>query len=154
MVMKKLEPVNERPLVLDTKDDGHSCIAHTSVTCGQNSGIPMCWDTIFFPTEQGNDDSASLCWESHELERAIDILGQPCVSVRVSCDQSRGIIALRLCDVFPDGTSMLITKGRNSKIFFFTLVMLKTVIVINRFVSSYLKKNNLTREIHCQVCSI
>ena len=137
MAMKKLEPVNERPLVLDTKDDGHSCIAHTSVTCGQDSGIPMCFGSIFFPVEQGNDDSASSCWESHELEKAIDIFGQPCVNVRLSCDQSRGIIALRLCDVFPDGSSMLITKGRNNKIELFTLVMLKTVIVINRFFSSY-----------------
>ncbi len=39
------------------------------------------------------------------------LLGQPVVRLRLSSDQPRTSVSLKLCDVFPDGTSALVTRG-------------------------------------------
>ncbi|HTW18702.1 MAG TPA: CocE/NonD family hydrolase [Mycobacteriales bacterium] len=61
------------------------------------------------PYDQRRDDAQSLTWEwpADDLE----ILGHPRLAARVSADVPVASLAVRLCDVFPDGRSALITRG-------------------------------------------
>jgi predicted acyl esterase len=60
-------------------------------------------------TDQREDDARSLVWEwSGEAET---VLGQPRVRLRLSADAPQASLSVKLCDVFPDGTSALITRG-------------------------------------------
>jgi len=59
--------------------------------------------------DQRFDDSASLGWDLDADEVAL--MGHPLVRLRISTDQPRGFVSVKLCDVFPDGTSALVTRG-------------------------------------------
>jgi predicted acyl esterase len=61
------------------------------------------------PTDQRYDDAASLTWEwpADDLE----ILGHGVLHARVAADVPVATLAVRLCDVYPDGRSTLITRG-------------------------------------------
>lgn len=61
--------------------------------------------------DQGSDDGRSLTFTSAPLIEPVEILGCPSVRVRVSSDVPQALVALRLCDVWPDGASTLITRG-------------------------------------------
>jgi putative CocE/NonD family hydrolase len=63
------------------------------------------------PADQRRDDALSACFDQPTLTEAIDIVGAPEVLVRVSCDRRQANIAVRLCDVHPDGASELISYG-------------------------------------------
>ena len=59
--------------------------------------------------DQRHDDAESLTWEwAAAGER---ILGQPRAMLRVSVDRPVAFCSVKLCDVFPDGTSALVTRG-------------------------------------------
>ncbi len=60
-------------------------------------------------TDQREDDARSLVWEwAGESET---VLGQPRVRLRLGADAPLASLSVKLCDVFPDGTSALITRG-------------------------------------------
>jgi putative CocE/NonD family hydrolase len=63
------------------------------------------------PTDQRQDDERSLCFDSEPLEEPLEILGAPLVSLELSVDRPRALVAVRLCDVFPDGRSARVTFG-------------------------------------------
>ncbi|TIS10391.1 MAG: hypothetical protein E5X14_01335, partial [Mesorhizobium sp.] len=63
------------------------------------------------PGDQRSDDALSVCFDQVELEEAIDIVGAPEVEVRVASDRRQANLAVRLCDVHPDGASELISYG-------------------------------------------
>lgn len=63
------------------------------------------------PIDQREDDSKSLSFDSEPLEERLEILGAPVVTLRMAIDQPQGMIAVRLCDVAPDGTSGRVTYG-------------------------------------------
>ncbi len=59
--------------------------------------------------DQREDDAHSLTWEwagDSDL-----VLGQPRVRLRLSADAPAASVSVKLCDVFPDGTSALISRG-------------------------------------------
>lgn len=59
--------------------------------------------------DQREDDARSLVWEwAGESDQ---FLGHPRVRLRVSSDAPAASLSLKLCDVFPDGTSALIARG-------------------------------------------
>ena len=60
-------------------------------------------------TDQRLDDARSLTWDLDPPPRAV--VGRPRVTVRVAADQPRASLSVKLCDVFPDGTSALVTRG-------------------------------------------
>lgn len=62
------------------------------------------------PTDQRFDDAASLTWEL-PVDEPLEILGQPRLRVRLAATAPVGTLAVRLCDVFADGTSALVTRG-------------------------------------------
>lgn len=63
------------------------------------------------PDEQSGDDAKSACFDGEAAAEAIDIVGAPRVSLRLGSSAPQGQIAVRLCDLDPDGTSALITMG-------------------------------------------
>ncbi|MDH5520631.1 MAG: hypothetical protein OEZ14_08865, partial [Acidimicrobiia bacterium] len=87
-------------------------------SCG--GGLP--WGQ---PLDQRFDNAASITvdWDCGEIgggeigggeiggNTAIEIIGQPAVHLRVRSDRPYGHVSVKLCDVYPDGTSALITRG-------------------------------------------
>jgi predicted acyl esterase len=79
---------------------------------GLNSGVWCAYGLPGdFPPDQRNDDALSLCFDSAPLDSSLDILGFPEVTLTVSVNQPNALIAVRLCDVSPTGSSALITRG-------------------------------------------
>jgi len=64
-----------------------------------------------FPTDQRPEDGQSLTFDSGPLDAQNEILGQPRVQLELSVDRPVALVAVRLCDVAPDGRSTLITRG-------------------------------------------
>ena len=60
---------------------------------------------------QNRDDGISITFTSPPLEHDLAIVGFPWASLDVSVDQPYGQVAVRLCDVWPDGASTRITAG-------------------------------------------
>ncbi|MEX3012046.1 CocE/NonD family hydrolase [Hoeflea sp. TYP-13] len=80
--------------------------------CGAQSGeyFPFAFADEL-PDEQSSDDLDSACFDGSVLTEAFDIVGAPVVDLTASADAQNGLIAVRLCDLRPDGTSALITYG-------------------------------------------
>ncbi|PSM17558.1 CocE/NonD family hydrolase [Nitratireductor sp. StC3] len=80
--------------------------------CGLFSGeYCAIWLGPDLPGDQREDDARSLCFDGQPADTAIDIVGAPVVSLSLSADRPRAMIAVRLCDVQPDGASTRITYG-------------------------------------------
>jgi putative CocE/NonD family hydrolase len=62
-----------------------------------------------YPGEQGPDDARSLCLDSAPLPERIEILGAPVVELELAVDRPLAFLALRLCEVTPDGSSGRVT---------------------------------------------
>jgi hypothetical protein len=62
------------------------------------------------PLDQRADDTWSLTYDWPVAEHA-ELVGNASVSLRVRSTAPVAHVAVRLCDVFPDGTSALITRG-------------------------------------------
>ena len=62
-------------------------------------------------SDQRSDDALSECWETAIADAPLDILGRPVLTAKVAIDQQQGNLIVRLCDVHPDGTSTLISRG-------------------------------------------
>jgi putative CocE/NonD family hydrolase len=80
----------------------------TGADCGENcaGGSPGDW-----PGDQRDDDARSLTWDSPPLDAPLEILGRPEVSAGLSADRENALLAVRLEDVAPDGSSLLVTRG-------------------------------------------
>jgi uncharacterized protein len=64
-----------------------------------------------FPGDQRPDDGMSLCFDTGPLAEAADILGMPVATLELAADRPLALVAVRLCHVWPDGASTLITRG-------------------------------------------
>ena len=62
-----------------------------------------------FPTDQRPDDGRSLCFDSAKLAERLEILGAPAVELDLAVDRPVAKLAVRLCDVWPDGASTRVT---------------------------------------------
>ncbi|MFC7310774.1 CocE/NonD family hydrolase, partial [Streptomyces monticola] len=62
------------------------------------------------PPDQRDEDAKSVCFE-FEVPEAVEILGRPRVTLRLTLDTPYGQAIARLCDVAPDGSSTLVTRG-------------------------------------------
>lgn len=63
------------------------------------------------PSDQAPDDALAACLD-WELTEPLDVLGIARVRLRVEVDAERALVAARLCDVAPDGSSTLIADGQ------------------------------------------
>ncbi len=62
-------------------------------------------------SDQRVEDALSLTFTSVPLTERVDYLGFPEVSLTLSADQPVALVAVRLCDVAPDGASTLVSWG-------------------------------------------
>jgi predicted acyl esterase len=60
-------------------------------------------------SDQRHDDAGSLTWDVDAAERSL--LGHPVARLRVSADQPVATVSAKLCDVFADGCSALVSRG-------------------------------------------
>jgi predicted acyl esterase len=63
------------------------------------------------PLDQRADDGRSLCYTSEPLDTPLEILGFAEATLELSSDRPQALVTVRLCDVAPDGTSLLVTRG-------------------------------------------
>jgi putative CocE/NonD family hydrolase len=63
------------------------------------------------PLDQRPDEGRSLTFDSEPLCEPLEILGAPVVELELESDCAVGLIAVRLDDVMPDGTSARVTYG-------------------------------------------
>jgi putative CocE/NonD family hydrolase len=80
---------------------------------GTTSGIwcPPVGSMFGLPVDQRDDDALSLCFTSMAVDEATEILGFPEVQLSLSVDRPNGLLAVRLCDITPDGASRLVSWG-------------------------------------------
>jgi len=88
-------------------------LAHRGVQHHGSSAGMWCpyGTTIDFPTDQRQEDALCLTFDSAPLAAPVDLLGRPVLRLRVSSDRRLALVMVRLCDVSPDGTSFLISRG-------------------------------------------
>jgi putative CocE/NonD family hydrolase len=61
--------------------------------------------------DQRADDAVSLTFDFEPLATPFEILGHARVVLELAVDRPQALVAVRLCDLFPDGTSLLVTRG-------------------------------------------
>lgn len=83
-----------------------------SQACGASAGV-WCANGLpdELPDDQRDDDAKSLAYDLPVLESRVEILGRPIVHLSVASDRPLALVAARLCDVAPDGTSALVSWG-------------------------------------------
>ena len=64
-----------------------------------------------FPGDQRPEDGLSLSFDTGPLAEPVEILGFPVARLELAADRPLALVAVRLCDVWPDGASTLITRG-------------------------------------------
>jgi putative CocE/NonD family hydrolase len=110
---------NLRPRLFHLGADGLSGTASTftasvksQATTGLASGewCPYGWGPDM-PLDQREDDAGSLTFDTSPLVAPVEILGRARVHLTLSCDQTDGMVAVRLSAVARDGTASRITYG-------------------------------------------
>ena len=88
-------------------------LAHSSpLTLGADAGSWLPYgNPADLPGDQRAEDAWSLCFDSAPLEAPLELLGIPRLRLRVAADRPLAFVVARLCDVAPDGTSALVTRG-------------------------------------------
>lgn len=61
--------------------------------------------------DQQADDARSLLFETAPLDTRLEMLGAAVLTLDVACDKPLANLAVRLCDVFPDGASLRVSYG-------------------------------------------
>jgi len=80
---------------------------HTGVDAG--SFVPS-GNEADLPPDQREEDARSVCFE-FEVAEETWVLGRPRVRLRLTSEAKRGQAVARLCDVAPNGSSTLVTRG-------------------------------------------
>ena len=80
--------------------------------CGETQGV---WCANGLPEELPGDQRAdaerSMCFDTQPLGGRIELLGFPELTLELAVDRPLAVVAARLCDVAPDGSSTLLTWG-------------------------------------------
>ena len=100
---KNSENKNERLLNVNINSPSH---------CGSSTGeyFPFTFGPEL-PDDQQHDDALSVCFDSEFLTTSMDVVGAPLLDISCHANKPLALLALRLCDVHPDGSSTLITIG-------------------------------------------
>lgn len=63
------------------------------------------------PPDQRAEDGRSVCVDLSVGEEPLELLGRAVAHLRLNSTHDRGHVIVRLCDVAPDGSSTLVTRG-------------------------------------------
>lgn len=80
------------------------------VATGKHGGGPFN-DNWMLPLDQRADTPYALVYTADALAEDQVVIGRPRAMLRFTCDSESALFAVKLCDVAPDGTVALITKG-------------------------------------------
>jgi uncharacterized protein len=83
----------------------------SDVAVGAAAGSWCPWGVDELPEDQRGEDELSLCFTSDRLAERVEILGSPEVTLDLSADRPLATVAVRLCDVSPNGASTLVARG-------------------------------------------
>lgn len=75
-----------------------------SIWCGHGLAADL-------PPDQRAEDGRSLTFTSEPLTNPQEILGFPEVTLTLSVDRPNALVAVRLCDIAPTGSSTLVSRG-------------------------------------------
>ncbi|MEM7170077.1 MAG: CocE/NonD family hydrolase [Pseudomonadota bacterium] len=78
------------------------------MACGEYCAM---WAGPEWPGEQRYDDAGSLCFDSNVLTERLEMFGAPEIHLDLEADKPQAFVAVRLCDVAPDGASTRVTLG-------------------------------------------
>lgn len=81
---------------------------HTGVDAGRYFPFGNAAD---LPPDQRAEDGRSECFDTGELNDRVQILGPSRVELDLDCDRPVGQVIVRVCDIAPDGSSTLVTRG-------------------------------------------
>jgi putative CocE/NonD family hydrolase len=79
------------------------------IRCGRWGGYGG--DSPDLATDQRVEDGTGLCFDGARLTAPVEIMGAVEIELEFSSDQEVAVIAAKLCDVAPDGTSALVSYG-------------------------------------------
>jgi hypothetical protein len=68
-------------------------------------------EVVDFAPDQRAEDGLALSFTSPPLDERVEILGRPIARLRLSVDRPQALVAMRLCDVAPDGSSLLVARA-------------------------------------------
>jgi putative CocE/NonD family hydrolase len=108
--------VDEQELVLGADGLGRGGVRTLQVRSPESTGVDAGdWDPFGnpadLPPDQRAEDGRSLVFDTLPLDEPLAILGQPAATLELQADRPLALVAVRLCDVAPDGASTLITRG-------------------------------------------
>ena len=63
------------------------------------------------PPDQREEDGRTRCFDSDPLGERLELLGRPAAVLELTADKPLALVAVRLCDVAPDGSSLLLARG-------------------------------------------
>jgi putative CocE/NonD family hydrolase len=64
-----------------------------------------------FPPDQRAEDGRSLSFTTEPLSEPLEVLGRPVATLQLSADRPLALVAARICDISPEGRSLMITRG-------------------------------------------
>jgi len=94
----------DTPLIIETPQH---CGLHAGEWCPLDGG----GDAPEFQADQRPDDALSLCFDTPTLDVPLELVGISRLSVTISLRGDATLLAVRLCEVKPDGTSARVTFG-------------------------------------------
>jgi hypothetical protein len=99
----------------DLRGTGDAARLPVVVSSPQDTGLAggeycAIWLGPELPGDQSEDDAKSVCFDM-AVTQDLDIVGAPVVQLSLSADRPAAMVAVRLCDVHPDGRSSRITYG-------------------------------------------
>ena len=94
------------------QSDTKKMIHHSPLDASAETGVwfPMGIDGDF-PEDQRIADGQSLCFDMEPQTEPAEILGHPQLKLEISVNQPLALVAARLCDVSPQGDSLLVSWG-------------------------------------------
>ncbi|MGB0843438.1 MAG: CocE/NonD family hydrolase [Alphaproteobacteria bacterium] len=97
---------------LDEKPSTLDALVDSPQDCGMMSGeYCAIWLGPELPGDQRRDDVLSVCFDSPVLERSLAHVGRAKVRLKLVSDQPTAQLAVRLCEVQPNGASTRVTYG-------------------------------------------
>jgi uncharacterized protein len=92
---------------------GDALVSHCSpLTVGLDAGSWLPYgNPADLPGDQRHEDAGSLVFDGEPVKQGFELLGKPVARLTVSVDRPVAFLALRLCEVLPDGASLMITRG-------------------------------------------
>lgn len=108
---RSLAPASENRETTISNEPITKVSVKSSFLSGSWGGLPLVFSLEELPVDQRLEDTLSECWETTTLKEPVSVVGFPEVHLQLSCDRPCALVAVRLCDVFPNGESSLITRG-------------------------------------------